>query len=252
MEHFLHTFQIKWHQIIYNNSPNEHNDTLNIFIICLDSRLLFVNSFIHNIQSDLINDFQDNNLNIYIMQAYDKKNIKKDFPTLSFSLTDNAFACTISHLLLLNYITKNNINNCLIFEDDVHFKENYNINDILYIINYNKLYNINCDIFYFGFCFEQYPEYFRTLINKQNFKEIIIWTLLTPRCTHSYFIKDNKTIHKIFNLILKYDELYSMPIDEILCRLIFYKKLISLGTDICRQDWQKNNNNIFYDSLMNT
>ena len=198
-----------------HNNENEkfdNNEKFNIYIITLPERKEHVLKFLE--------PFKKESDNIFIIDAIINEN--------------RSLGCTLSHKHVLELIEKNNISDInIILEDDIVIPDNHEKSRAIIEELIKNTRYLEPDILYGGYYAEE--GYF----NKNNINiyadKYQINKLSTPRCTHCYIINSNtaKKILKDIKLKINYE-----PIDEIIGRMVFEKRLLSYGIDYFKQPWQ--------------
>jgi glycosyl transferase family 25 len=182
------------------------------------------------------NSFKGTTLNLQRWDAVYGKNLtKKEIkdkttPFCNIFCSYGVIGCWLSHYYLWQYISKNNLNNVLVLEDDARPAEP--------ITNFNKdlltdlsIIPPNYDLVYLG-CLGSCDDISNKLsdafisqknqpviINGKNIPELMIPT--NPLGTHAYLISNSGA-----NKLINYPELKKVKyhIDQVLCRYVYDKK----------------------------
>ena len=209
--YFIIIFFIIIFLVTYLHFLNKNFSYLNkyfqqIYVITLPERKKYIKNVMNNI-----------NLHCEYFPAILKKNIDKNQLVASGVLSyqnkfknDGEIACYLSHISVLKKFLSSNAENCLIFEDDLKMPESppTNISKIFSTIPSDY------DIIYLGRCWDNCQKN----VPVNNF----IVKPHNPYCTHAYGVS-----RKGANKIIALSKPLEYPIDNILAKSIFTKKLIA-------------------------
>ncbi len=173
----------------------------------MDINNIFNNVFLINLKNrpDKLNDSTillnkyNIKFNVFVGingNSYNHNNISKKYHQKLLRLNPGVLGCLLSHINIIQYAKENNLENILIFEDDIDFSENF-----LEILNCAiKDLPKDWDMFYLG----GNPKIGQnTKISNHIYKSTAI------NATHSYMIN-----HTIYDLILNANE-YDYAIDTL-------------------------------------
>jgi glycosyl transferase family 25 len=126
-------------------------------------------------------------------------------------LNDHQVGCFLSHLKIWEQLINNNksdVNEYLIFEDDISIKNNID-NIYNYVNNITK--DVNYDTIFIGHCAESEGELLRQI--SKNDYNVTVRKSVFPRCLHAYIISKTGAA----KLIRYFQENISvLPIDEVI------------------------------------
>ena len=250
---------------------HNNNNYFNFIIILL---ILLIFSFIFLYKFNLIESFS-NDIPIYVISLEEKierkkyiSNLLKDIKFTYFDAVNgkainnedmiikNQFVshnyedthskgqlgCLLSHLKLLIQLKNSNLDMYFILEDDIIFRKDFKMNNVLDIIK--KIKNIeNYDFIFLGHCFEKEGK----IIDKITYNNTThnICESVQPQCLHSYIVT-KKGANKILNLNYK----INLPIDNYYSYLISKKIInsISFKDTLINQPWQEKEDTLKFGS----
>jgi len=118
-----------------------------------------------------------------VKNVFDKLNLNVDFYYAEKHKTSGRIGCFESHIHVIENCYNNNLNNILIFEDDVINTPNYNENIMIEINNFVKE-NKWCEYFQLGYTILPH-EFINFFTSKKITKNIINYT---GNCAHAYIL----------------------------------------------------------------
>ena len=198
-----------------------------IYVVSLEKstdRRYYINNLLKDTQFEYLNAIDGSNIkteDLYLKHEYIDVDYEK-------KRTKGELGCLLSHIKLLKQISESDNNISLIFEDDIIFKNNLNIIDILHIIKNIK--NIHqYDIIYLGHCFENIHK--NQTVDKITYNNNIyrICESVKPLCTHAYIITKNGA-QKIMNFLNNHNfKIKEDAVDAFYVKLITDKIITSLS-----------------------
>lgn len=121
----------------------------------------------------------------YVSNIFKELNIPVEFYNIKKHENGGLYGCFDSHINIIKYAYENNLENILVFEDDIEPTKSYNIENINKIINFMKK-NKEYDIFYLGYlAFKDNSKNksFSSIFNSKKIENNIY--KYNPICTHS-------------------------------------------------------------------